>query len=55
MSAEDWLEMPERIDTVQHIKLSDKELKLYEEFEKEQYLEFINGQVTAATAAALYE
>lgn len=53
MSAEDWLEMPERIDTVQHIKLSDKELKLYEEFEKEQYLEFINGQVTAATAAAL--
>ena len=34
MSAEDWLEMPERIDTVQHIKLSDKELKLYEEFYK---------------------
>ena len=27
--------------------------KMYEEFEKEQYLEFINGQVTAATAAAL--
>ena len=35
------------------VQLSDKELKLYEEFEKEQYLEFINGQVTAATAAAL--
>lgn len=53
MSAEDWLDMPERIDSVQHVQLSDSELKLYEEFEKGQYLEFMQGKVTAASAAAL--
>lgn len=53
MSAEDWLEMPERVDCVQHVRLSDPELKLYEKFEREQYLEFRRGSVTAATAAAL--
>ena len=45
--------MPERIDNVQHVQLSAAELKLYEEFEKEQYLEFMQGKVTATSAAAL--
>jgi SNF2 family DNA or RNA helicase len=53
MSADDWLDMPERVDSVQHVQLSGKELALYEEFEKEQYLEFRRGAITAATAAAL--
>lgn len=53
MSAEDWLDMPERIDNVQTITLSEKEMKVYRDFEKQQYLEFINGYVTAATAATL--
>ena len=53
MSAVDWLDMPERIDNVQHVQLSAAELKLYEEFEKEQYLEFMQGKVTATSAAAL--
>lgn len=53
MSAEDWLDMPERIDNVQHVQLSAAELELYEEFEKEQYLEFMQGKVTATSAAAL--
>ena len=53
MSAVDWLDMPERIDNVQHVQLSASELKLYEEFEKEQYLEFMQGKVTATSAAAL--
>lgn len=53
MSAEDWLDMPERVDSVQHVQLSGKELSMYEEFEKEQYLEFRQGAITAATAAAL--
>ena len=53
MSADDWLEMPERIDNVITVTLSDAELKLYEEFEKEQYLEFLQGTVTASTAAVL--
>lgn len=53
MSADDWLDMPERIDNVQHVQLSASELKLYEEFEKEQFLEFMQGKVTATSAAAL--
>lgn len=53
MSADDWLEMPERIDNVITVQLSEAELKLYEEFEKEQYLEFLQGTVTASTAAVL--
>ncbi len=53
MSAEDWLEMPERIDSVQHVKLSTAEFKMYEEFEKDQYMKFIQGEITATNAAAL--
>ncbi len=53
MTAEDWLEMPERIDHVQSVKLSDKEYKAYEDFERDSYLKFIGGEITAASAAAL--
>ena len=34
MKAEDYLELPERIDNVRHIKLPDKAKKQYEELEK---------------------
>lgn len=53
MTAEDWLEMPERVDRVQSVKLSDKEYKAYEDFERDSYLKFIGGEITAASAAAL--
>lgn len=53
MKAEDWLELPERIDSVQTVTLSPKEMAAYEKFEREQYIQFIEGEVTAATAAAL--
>lgn len=53
MRAEDWLEMPERIDSIQAVKLTDKEYRKYEEFERQSYMEFIEGEVTAASAAAL--
>ncbi len=53
MKAEDWLEMPERIDRVQTVRLSERELAAYEKFEREQYISFLEGEVTAATAAAL--
>ena len=53
MRAEDWLEMPERIDNIQAVKLTDKEYRKYEEFERQSYMEFIEGEVTAASAAAL--
>lgn len=53
MKAEDWLEMPERIDSIQSVRLSEKEMAGYEKFEKEQYLQFLEGEATAASAAAL--
>lgn len=53
MKAEDWLEMPERIDNIQSVKLSDREMKAYEKFERDSYMQFIEGEVTASSAAAL--
>lgn len=53
MQAEDWLEMPERIDNIRQVRLSDKELADYEQFERDSYFEFLEGEVSAASAAAL--
>ena len=53
MKAEDWLEMPDRIDSIQTVRLSEKEMADYEKFEKQQYLLFLEGEVTATSAAAL--
>ncbi|MCI8806301.1 MAG: DEAD/DEAH box helicase [Clostridiales bacterium] len=53
MKADDWLDMPERIDNIQSVKLSGKEMKAYEKFERDSYMRFIEGEVTAASAAAL--
>lgn len=53
MRAEDWLDMPERIDNVQRVKLSDDEMDRYNQFERDCYLDFLEGEVIAASAAAL--
>lgn len=53
MKAEDWLEMPERIDNMQSVRLSEREMTNYEKFERDSYIQFIEGEVTAASAAAL--
>lgn len=53
MKAEDWLDMPERLDNIQLVKFSEKEKKEYEKFEKESYIDFLEGEVTAVNAAAL--
>lgn len=53
MSADDWLDMPERIDNIRQVQLSAKELADYEQFEKDSYFEFLEGEVSAASAAAL--
>ncbi len=53
MKAEDWLDMPERIDNMQSVRLSEKEMANYEKFERDSYIQFIEGEVTAASAAAL--
>ncbi len=53
MRAEDWIQMPERIDSIQSVKLSEKEQLAYDKFEKDNYLQFIEGEITAASRAAL--
>lgn len=53
MRAEDWLTMPERIDSVRKVRLTDQQRRDYEKFERDQYVQFIEGEVTAASAAAL--
>ena len=53
MKAEDWLDMPERIDNVCYVELNDKEQALYDKFERDSYMEFLQGSVEAFTAASL--
>lgn len=53
MKAEDWLDMPERIDSVIQVKMNSDEKVAYEKFEKDCYMQFVEGEVTAATAATL--
>lgn len=53
MKAEDWLSLPEKMDILHPVRLSDKEMRDYEKFEREQYIEFMQGEVTALTSAAL--
>lgn len=53
MRAEDWLEMPERIDSVVNVRMTAEQQASYEKFEKEAYMQFFEGEVTAATAATL--
>ena len=53
MQAKDWLELPKRIEVIDNVVFSEKERKLYEDFEKNCYLEFLEGEVTANSAAAL--
>lgn len=53
MRAEDWLTMPKRIDSVRKVRLTEKQRRDYEKFERDQYMQFIEGDVTAASAATL--
>ncbi len=53
MKAEDWLEMPERIDNICAVEFDEKEMALYEQFERESYLEFLQGEIVALNAAGL--
>lgn len=53
MRAEDWLTLPERIDNVVTVRMTDRQREAYEKFERDQYIQFIEGEVTAVSAAAL--
>lgn len=53
MKAEDWLELPERIDRTIQIPLSQKAREQYKKLEKELLLPFLDADVVAQTAAVL--
>lgn len=53
MKAEDYLELPERIDNVQHIQLPDKALKQYRELEQKMVADIDGETIDVASAAAL--
>lgn len=53
MKAEDWLELPERIDRTIQTPLSPKAREMYKKLEKELLLPFLDADVVANTAAVL--
>lgn len=53
MKAEDYLDMPERLDNVIDVYLSTDEMKKYKEFEQEQILQLDGQDVVALNAAAV--
>lgn len=52
MSAEDYLDMPERIDNFVTVKMSEKERKLYQRVEKEKMIELDSDVYVGSGSAA---
>jgi len=53
MAAEDYLEMPDRIDLIESIDLSQEEMASYRKFEEELFLSLDDGEVLEAPTAAV--
>lgn len=53
MKACDYIEMPERIDNVVVVQMSEKEKALYEKLEMDMLLPYADGDIDAVNAAAL--
>ena len=53
MKAEDWLDMPDRIDRIVPVKLSEASRQQYKKLERDLLLPFADGDVVANTAAVL--
>ena len=53
MKATDYLKMPELVSTQVEVKMSAKERKLYEDFERDMVLHLKDGDLDAVNAAAL--
>jgi len=54
MKAEDYLQLPERIDRIVEVTLSDEDMKAYLKFEEEQVLAMADDEeISAVNAAAL--
>ena len=52
MTAADYLTLPERMDNIIHVKLTDAERKTYREMEKEQLLQLNESETVVALSAA---
>ena len=53
LSAEDYLELPPRIDNSRYVKLDQRARRAYEEMEREKVLELPAGMLDAGSAAVL--
>jgi len=53
MKAEDYIDMPDKIDNVISLKLSEAVRRQYDDFEREQVLQLMEGDISAVNAAAL--
>lgn len=53
MKAEDWLQMPERIDNIIRVRMDDKAKAEYRQLERDLLLPYIDGDVVAGSAAVL--
>ena len=53
LKAEDWIEVPDLIETDVRINLSPKELEMYKVFERDQIMSIGSADIVAVTAAAL--
>ena len=55
MKAEDYLELPKRVDITREVVLSEKLMKQYKDFEREKVMELLDSgkEVSAANAATL--
>lgn len=53
MKATDYLQMPERIENIVEVEMSDKEKELYKKLKTEMLLPFADGDIDAVNAASL--
>lgn len=53
MKACDYLKMPQRIDNIVEVQMSEREQALYQKLEREMLLPFVDGDIDAVNAAAL--
>ncbi|GEO27042.1 DEAD/DEAH box helicase [Alicyclobacillus acidoterrestris] len=53
MKAEDWLELPPRVDRTVTVRMSEKARALYEQLERDLLLPYQDADVVASTAAVL--
>ncbi len=53
MQAKDWLTLPPRIDRIENVVFSEQEREQYDTFERNSYLQFLEGEVTALSASTL--